>query len=91
MFGGSPGVLVKVDDINLSRAVFELHSQESTIYGGDESQRSFVDYAFGDDGEQSCLAVVFGTGARMYEVVGGILPHGFETPLCFLQQDDIEI
>ena len=89
MLGVAPGMLVNIDHINLSRTMFELHPKQATCDGRDKAEGSWVHNSTGYDSENASVAVIFGLGPCVYEVVLLILPGRFKSPFSFLDYDDV--
>ena len=89
MFGVTPGVLIHIDDVNLSRTVLELYSEQATSNGCRKANGTWVHNSTGYDSENASVAVIFGLGTCVYEVVLLILPSRFKSPFSFLDYDDV--
>lgn len=89
MFGVTPGVLIHIDDVNLSRTVLELYSEQATSNGCRKANGTWVHNSTGDDSENPGVTMILSLRAGMNEVVMLIFPSGFESPLSFLDYHNV--
>ena len=81
MLGVTPCVLIHIDDIDLSRAVLKLYSEQTTSNGCCKADGTWVHNSPGYDSENSSMAVILGLRTRMNEVMMMfVFPSGLKPP-----------